>query len=87
MSIASPYFNVVGETKDFVCLKLDFEATFNGIQIGCMGSVEAIEFNQHLLDNHRLVVADRKNNSSYVVCRKWTSPSDLVDKLQRQGML
>jgi hypothetical protein len=85
MSIESPYFTIAGQTKDFICLRLNLDATFNGEEIRRMDTLGAMEFNQHLLDIHGLVVADK--HFSTLVCRKWISPSDLIDKLQRQGVI
>jgi hypothetical protein len=86
----SPYFSVLSETKDFVCVQLNGKAEFNGTPINRLNAEKMPELYQHFLDEHGLVLTAKSESIIFpckFIFRKVESHAQLVDKLHRMGAL
>lgn len=71
--IEREYFKVVSETKDFVVIKMNLEAEFNGKKLNEVTVTEVLPFWQYLLDVHGLVTcigASRYDLNTQFICHK-----------------
>ena len=87
----SPYFSVLSETDDFVCIQLNGKAVFNGTQINQTPPEGMPLLYQHLLDEHGLVQVSKSESFlhpyKFIFHKIGNRNVELVDRLSRQGII